>query len=990
MKADTRRIAGGLIGALALGIIARVFGAWALRHATSADYGLAAILSKHIAEGRDFPAFYYGQSYMGSLEPAFGGLLGWLFGPSPFVICLGTALIAALVVPLAFAWGRAASGGRTAGGAAAALLCTIGPSHYFDFMASPHGGYALTLVLNTLIVCLAAWLALREHARRDPGLAPYALLGLAGGVGWWTNQLLTPGLVTAALLLALAMRLRVLRARVFAAALAFLLGSLPWWIWNINNGWDSLSFRDAMGETRLLAGLKLFFWDSFAKLNDLPDVPGWWDAFGLAALAAATAPGLAAAAVRLIRRRASASDAYVLAAGLLIVISALLAAPSRFVQIAHPRYLLPLWPALAVLAGATGTGLARRVPAWLAWTPAALLLAWQLPVVPHEIRRQPGFEAGWQRAADLAAGAEQRGITALYGDYGLSWINIASGERLPLCGVDVERYAPYDRAAATAEHYAVVQNCGDILSFLKASGGSARQDSVAGFHLTTDLRPPPPARPLPADAIAEVVDDAGRSLLPLFAARNIDDGWRMDRRTDLSGRSITLTLREPAPLAGVRIWSGNGGYPAVIRAHGRAAGSDLWEPLAAAATNTFYFWSGPRVYWRGLFYRLELRMPGRPLAAVQLEFAPHDRVQLTDISLVQLLVAAPGAPSEADSIGGLLSRLEERGTRRLYADRWVSEQVHIRSRGRIEAPIDPLFRREVDELPGGREIAYPPIDLTPRTALLARAEDADMCRSLLAERGLGLRETAVGPWLLFDVAPGAWRARYAAPTDLYWAGPTCLGADRRRGAKRRAWAIFQDAARLAATNPPAEEAIALLRASLAEYPGLEPAAADLEHRLRAAGRDAEADEAARRRIGRVTAAAPAPVRFPGGIELLGVSPARADARPGGSFLMRCYWRCPPGVARGRIGVFAHFKGETRFQDDRVLLAGTPDEDLTFQPFPEVFEEERTIAVPADTPAGTYRLELGLIERATEHRLKPDTSLPQKRQAVRMPFEVTVR
>ncbi len=990
MTRETRRTACFLLGALALGVAARVFGAWALRHATSADYGLAAILSKHIAEGRDFPTFYYGQSYMGSLEPAFGGLLGWLFGPSPFVICLGTALIAALILPLAFTWGRAAAGGRATGGAAAALLCAIGPSIYFDFMASPHGGYALTLVLNTLIVWLAVRIGLMERSQRPPGMAPYAILGLAGGIAWWTNQLVTPGLATAAITLAAALRLRVFRARAFAAAGAFALGSLPWWLWNARNGWDSLSFRDAMGETRLLEGLKLFFWDSFAKLNDLPNVPGWWDAIGLAALLAATAPALAVSLARLVRRRASAADAYVLAAGLLIAVSAALAAPSRFVQIAHPRYLLPLWPALAVLAGATGIALGRRWAAPLAWAPAALVLVWQTPNVPRELRRVPEFDAGWRAAAELSAGARQRGISALYGDYGLSWVNFASGEGIPFCGVDVERYAPYDRAAATGACYAFVQNCGGIRSFLADSGGSARTDHVSWFRLDYDLRPPPPLRPIPSDALAEASDDRGHSLLPLFRSRNIDDGWRMDRRIDRSGRSITLVLREPMPLAGIRIWSGNGGYPAAVAIQGRTPQSDRWEPLGTAMTNTRYFWSGPRVYWAGLFYRLELRFPERALTAVRILFAPHDRVQLTDISLVELMAAAPPATAEPEALAELLEQLARRGTRRLYADRWVCEQVHVRTGGRIEAPVDPRFTRKVDELPTGRDPEYPPVRLTPLTALLARAEDAEMCRSLLADRRIRMSETRVGPWALFDFGPGDWRFRYAGPTALYWVGPTALGSDRRLVAKRRAWETFREAARIATTNPPASEAIALCRSALDEYPGLEPAAAELERRLRADGRSGEADSAAQRRLALTRPDVAAPARFPHGVQLLGIRPARAEAPAGGTFEVRYYWRIPSNAPRNQIGVFAHFQGGARFQDDRVLLSDTPEADITFQPFPEVFVEDRTVIVPAGTPPGEYRLGLGLIDRRTDKRWPVRTDLPSKKGMIHTPFRVTVR
>jgi 4-amino-4-deoxy-L-arabinose transferase-like glycosyltransferase len=161
---------------LVLGLAARVFFAACYRFSLNSDYGIVVLMVKHIAAGRDLPVFYYGQPYMGSLEPIFSALLCKLFGFSSFNVCLGTACMGILLLPVIYAWGRDA-GGRVAGLAALAFSI-IGPVAYLRFLAMSWGGYALLLLLSTLILWLGGRLAVREF--RDDAVSTwwYALLGL--------------------------------------------------------------------------------------------------------------------------------------------------------------------------------------------------------------------------------------------------------------------------------------------------------------------------------------------------------------------------------------------------------------------------------------------------------------------------------------------------------------------------------------------------------------------------------------------------------------------------------------------------------------------------------------------------------------------------------------------------------------------------------------------------------------------------------------------
>ena len=91
---------------LLLGTIVRIYGAWELRHNLDPDSGIVALMAKHMAEGTDFPVFFYGQAYMGSLEPLISAIFCALFGTSGFMVTLGTAFVGWLVMLAVFVWAR--------------------------------------------------------------------------------------------------------------------------------------------------------------------------------------------------------------------------------------------------------------------------------------------------------------------------------------------------------------------------------------------------------------------------------------------------------------------------------------------------------------------------------------------------------------------------------------------------------------------------------------------------------------------------------------------------------------------------------------------------------------------------------------------------------------------------------------------------------------------------------------------------------------------
>ncbi len=784
-----------ILGALlALGAALRVFFAACYRFSPNADYGIVALMAKHIMEGRDFPVFYYGQAYMGSLEPMASALVGKLFGASAFNVCLGTAFFGILLLPVIYAWGRDA-GGRDAGGRAAGLAAMaftlIGPVAYLRFLAMPWGGYALTLLLGALILWLSGRLAVRELRRASVPPAWYALLGLLAGVGWWTSQLITAALLTAALVLLAALvagacgaardagGFRVFLARSLpAGAAGFFVGSLPWWLWNYRQGWESFDFTGALGRTSAGAGLQVFFGRRFPDLMDLAALPAPAMAAGLAGIAALVLVAGWHGVVQW-RRHGVASPAVAAhaTAWLFIIVSAGLFCCSGFAAAETSRYLLPLIPALAVLVGSATACLAARSRGWLGWTPLALLLifqVWNARYAPPMLNDRTWEFTGQVLNRELAGS----GIEAIYCNYREHWLNAATGEAQCFVNILGDRYLPYEWRAENARRIAFLDNPGDVAAFIANSGGAARCAALMAYQFHYDLRAPGAGGQIAPEAWSSAADAQGGNVLAAISDGNLRTSWQAPV---LSGSAswIEIAWTNPVVVRGIRFLSPNGEYPPAWVVEGMSAdappapGAARWQSLTPLMRINYYFWSGPRLYWNGLGFRAECRFPPARVSRLRVRFeAPEgeSEVYVAELTVFDGAAADRGA-SETGTLDAWLALLQERGIKRLYSERWVANEVALAAGGKIAVIQEPTIAgRTPGSTPRARQRILTPVRLDPAAAILVRVEEAALCRKSLAARRVAMRETRLDPWVLFDFAPGQWPGPSAAEPGLVWGG----------------------------------------------------------------------------------------------------------------------------------------------------------------------------------------------------------------------------
>jgi hypothetical protein len=959
-------------------VLARIVAAWLYRVDPNPDGAVVHLMVRHVLAGEPWPVFFYGQSYMGSFEPLLSALVARVAGYSPFAVCFGTALLG-LLAAFATAWWARRMGGAWAGAAAAAWM-VLGPPAYLHYMAVPRGGYGALLAATAVTLALGSALLERELDGRPPRRAAYLLLGLSAGIGFWSHLLSLPAAAAVGLAFLLCLRGRAWRGRILLPTmLGFLAGSLPFWLWNVRHGWPSLGMSDAVAATpgSALHALGLLAANRLLEFLAAADVSPWWSAAVVAAHLLLVIP--AWSAWRAARGATAGPDLrpdLVMVAAYLALLTLCFAVTPQYTAFRTPRYLLPLVPVLAWLAGVGCTRASRRSLRAAALAGLAATLAWQTARLPDVVRlnRRAAGRTALMRAAGRAL--QERGVTAAYASYVLYAINPLSDEKVICSDPKIERYPPYAGRIENDPAPAVIENLGDAAGWAAASGGAFTDLSIPGLRILGGFHPPPAGvREISAAIVAAATDSAGRDVRALLADRRsetaLTDSLPPDRPDE-----VRVSFAHPVRLAGVRLW-GVSRSPVWWEVEGRAEASDSFRLLGPRVPGTSFFWSGPRPYWAGPHERREARFEPATVREVVLRFGKTAFQPAFSVAEVQWLAPPEGRTEDAaPNLAPLLDRLRAAGVGRLYADRWIANQAYAASGGRLWTSRDPrLLPPDADprDLRGD-------LRLDRRTAVLIEPAGESSLRETLAARGVSARETSLpGLGVLFDFPDLREGDRAADPCICFAGAYAMLTRD-------AAWA-WQRARDLCAhgTNVTREA----WERFLAIDPDCIPALRGLASAFAASGDAARSAELTARADAIVSPARPGPAVFGGCAWWNGCSATDTTVRAGGRLTVRHIWRgsVPEG---GPWRVFVHFVGPGgwRFQDDHALPL-LPEERGSVVGGRYVVDV-RHVAVPPDAPPGRYDMRLGVYSAVTGRRLAVQSPIRTRNRALEVValFDVT--
>ncbi len=223
-----------------------------------ADEAIIGLMARHILDGAR-PTFFYGQAYMGSLDPWLVALGFRLLGDSVLTIRLVQSALYLVVVALGFALAWRISG-RPLIALTTGLLLAAPTVNTALYTTATLGGYNETLILGSLILI---WGYAVSHEQRGSAWR-WGMLGLVGGLGWWTNGLIVAFAAPVGLMLLYRWwkptqpdglsRQRLIALALLAVA-GFVIGSAPWWIFDIQTGGAAISTFLRSQQTGQFAGI---------------------------------------------------------------------------------------------------------------------------------------------------------------------------------------------------------------------------------------------------------------------------------------------------------------------------------------------------------------------------------------------------------------------------------------------------------------------------------------------------------------------------------------------------------------------------------------------------------------------------------------------------------------------------------------------------------------------------------------------------------------
>jgi 4-amino-4-deoxy-L-arabinose transferase-like glycosyltransferase len=244
-RATATRIDWGICAALM--VVAAVFRAYLMNtvfaHVDS-DQAVLGLMAYHIQAG-ERPIFYYGQSYMGSLEAYLAAPLFSLFGANDWTLRLPTLAFSVGFVGALYWLGLTLYSRWIA--VLAGLFVALGPAILMNWSTVAGSGYIEVMVCGVLLFLLAV----RYPDLRAMPVATALAIGFLAGLGVWMQPMIGEYLVPVAA--AFVVRLLVIPNDAFpsalprlgralaAIALSSLAGGAPFLIYNLHTHWATIT-----------------------------------------------------------------------------------------------------------------------------------------------------------------------------------------------------------------------------------------------------------------------------------------------------------------------------------------------------------------------------------------------------------------------------------------------------------------------------------------------------------------------------------------------------------------------------------------------------------------------------------------------------------------------------------------------------------------------------------------------------------------------------
>lgn len=736
------------------------------------DEGTVGISGLRVLQG-DFPIFFYGQSFMGTLEGYMYGLLFFLFNASPLVMELFPVVLSLVFFILNYLLVKRIFGIKIA--LWTSFLLAIPNFYYLSWTHEARPHYAYTLVFGNILLLLAHKILYPRPSPKDNTFL-FIALGLMAGLAWWVNYLTVAYILPVALFIFLKEKTIVIKAKFPLTMLSFAVGSLPLWVFCLKKHHSILGIGNFSSADLYLKGKALF-------LNAFPILLGFdptlfssdrWELSGaifagallgasLLTFILAHRSGLfSILKLRLPGQEGGELILFVFGTGILLNIF------TGYGQLCLPspdqRFLLPLYSGIFLLLGffLSKIYLSGRIITILILVP--LLFFNILGNLNHTVYL---YSNGWiflnrtayqsyrqneLREAQLIDSLKRMGLQRLYADDVLGKVlMIKSREALIFSNPFQEDFLKYAQMVDGSSRAAYLVG-GDNTFFeenLRAIGGGYRKSTLpGGYQIFSEFQSPP-------DRWIEIPRDQWKgsasenaSQAPWAFDNDITTEWRAPITP---GSYYLLDLGKSERLGKVEyIPSSYREVPSGFRLEASPDGR-TWKVLRQV--NQYqgpFFWSEahPMIKLR----RGRVEMVFDPLWARYLKITLLGPKEEREWSINELFIYRPepgqtGLPTPKE-IAEVIHFLRENKIKWAYTDHWLSAVIQLKK----DSPLATIPSNHYLDEYGERNpepTLFPAARFTPETAFIIRGQGQDDLEEKISTHPVYFSKKKIGPYWVY-------------------------------------------------------------------------------------------------------------------------------------------------------------------------------------------------------------------------------------------------
>jgi len=655
------------------------------------DQAVNGLMARHILQG-EFPFFFYGQDYCGSIEAYLVSTVFFLLGPSRFMLnsAIGLESLFFIILIYFLAWTIADK--KTA---LLAALFTAVPSYYLFF----HSVLARSAYIEIPIIGVLLFIISQKIVYRDESQSRnFLLLGFLCGLGIWTHFLIIFYLPPIFLLLFIKDQWFWGRRTILFLLLGLILGGLPLWIHNSVHPlvtWHYL-MNTSGGSEPVLTSLKDFFLFRFPEALGLRNnetarftIPYFSPVLYLIYLGSFVFLLISGRKgfIRLFRLKIEPDNGRVLLL-LFLLLYPLIFSFSGFASAHTSRYLLPLFSVLPILYAVFTKKLQSFYGAWAFLFIILTLFSniygtvTRVPLFNKNQVKQ--FHEARKKEQDLFKFLKEKNIRRVYcHDYWISeQLKFDSKEEIIFAQPMYDHYPPHtdlvDRDPRAA--FLFQGDNKDFESTLKNIGGTFQKSQVFGYSIYHTFSPPSfrfiELDPTPFTAAA---DSNPIERINIFD-RDLNTRWS-SQAPQKPGVNLQIDLGQVVPNLGrITLLSGKTeDLPRRIQLEISLDGRK-WQTIREA-TGLWgdLFWSGPHPFYRPGIGRVDITFSsrsGRFLRLTQLGSDPTYYWSVAECFIFQAQAQPTSQPAPWD-VTQLISYLNRFNISNIFTTPWIQSQLPL-------------------------------------------------------------------------------------------------------------------------------------------------------------------------------------------------------------------------------------------------------------------------------------------------------------------------